>query len=123
MASQQEAINFIKSNFVTETYNDGLKLIFDLDEGRSQLVFVFVDEFKVQYLSPFASIDDVTPKQALEANSEFSVGMQIVDNHLYVVKHVAPLADLDASEIAEGFELVANIADQLEKKLVGGDKL
>jgi hypothetical protein len=122
MATQQEAINFIKSNYDTEPLESGgLKLVFDLGGGRSQLAFVEVNESNVQYSSPFASVDDVTAKQALEANSEYSVGMQIVGS-VYVVKHVAPLGDLDASEINEGFELVANIADLLEKQLVGGDR-
>jgi hypothetical protein len=121
MATQQEAISFIKSNFKTEPLDGGgMKLIFDLGGGRSQLSFVEVSESNVQFSSPFASLDDVTAKQALEANSEFSLGMQIMGN-FYVVKHVAPLADLDASEINEAFELVANIADMLEKRLVGGD--
>lgn len=122
MATQQEAINFIKSNFDTELMESGgLKLVFDLGGGRSQLAFVEVNESNVQYSSPFASVDDVTAKQALEANSEYSVGMQLYGS-VYVVKHVTPLADLDASEITEGFELVANIADLLEKQLIGGDK-
>lgn len=122
MATQQEAINFIKSNFDTELLESGgLKLVFDLGGGRSQLAFVEVNESNVQYSSPFASVDDVTAKQALEANSEYSVGMQL-HGSVYVVKHVTPLADLDASEITEGFELVANIADLLEKQLIGGDK-
>jgi hypothetical protein len=123
MATQQEAINFIKSNFITEQLQNGsLKLEFDLGGGRSQLSFVEVNELNIQFLSPFASVDDVTAKQALEANSEFSLGMQIVGGY-YMVKHYAPLPDLDASEITEGFELVANIADILEKQLVGGDNL
>jgi hypothetical protein len=123
MATQHEAINFIKSNFKTEPFEGGgMKLVFDLGGGRTQLTFVEVSESNVQYSSPFASVDDVTAKQALEANSKFSLGMQIMGSY-YVVKHVAPLADLDASEIGEGFELVANIADILEKQLVGGDNL
>ncbi len=122
MATQQEAINYIKPNFNTEPLEDGgLKLTFDLGEGRSQLAFVNVNESNVLYGSPFASVNDVTAKQALEANAQFSLGMQMVGD-VYVVKHVAPLADLDASEISDGFFLVANIADLLEKELVGGDR-
>jgi hypothetical protein len=123
MATQSEVLNFIKSNYETEVLSGGdLKLVFDLGGGRSQLAFVDVNESNAQFSSPFATLDDVTAKQALEANSEYSVGMQMVGNW-YVIKHVVPLADLDASEVSEAFELVANIADMLEKKLVGGDKL
>ena len=123
MATQSEVLNFIKSNYETEVLSGGdLKLVFDLGGGRSQLAFVDVNESNAQFSSPFATLDDVTAKQALEANSEYSVGMQMVGNW-YVIKHVVPLADLDASEVSEAFELVTNIADMLEKKLVGGDKL
>lgn len=121
MASQQEAIKFIKSNYNTEELGEGtLKLVFDLGDGRSQLVIATVNESNVQFSSPFAKVDDVTAKIALEANSEFSLGMQIIGD-FYMVKHVAPLADLDASEINDAFEMIANIADELEKKLLGGD--
>jgi hypothetical protein len=122
MATQQEVRNFIKSNYnVDELDNGSFKTVFDLGGGRSQLVFLTVNEYNVQYQSPFASVDDVSAKQALEANSEFNLGIQLQGNY-YMVVHMAPLADLDASEIGEGFEYVTNVADVLEKKLVGGDK-
>ena len=123
MATQNEVLNFIKSNYEAEVLSGGdLKLVFDLGGGRSQLAFVDVTESNAQFSSPFATVDDVTPKQALEANAEYSVGMQLIGNW-YVIKHVVPLADLDASEVSAAFDLVANIADMLETKLVGSDKL
>lgn len=123
MATQNEVLNFIKSNYETEVLSGGdLKLVFDLGGGRSQLAFVDVTESNAQFSSPFATVNDVTAKQALEANAEYSVGMQLIGNW-YVIKHVVPLADLDASEVSAAFDLVANIADMLETKLVGGDKL
>ncbi len=122
VATQQEAINFIKSNYRCDDLDGGvLKLVFDLGGGRSQVVFATVNEYNVQYASPFASLDDVTAKQALEANAEFNLGVQIQGNYFMIV-HMAPLADLDASEIGEGFEYVSNVADALESKLVGGNK-
>jgi len=123
MATQIEVIYYIKANYRCEELAAGsLKFIFELDGGRSQLVFADVTETVIQYSSPFASINEVTAKQALDANSDYSLGMQIIGD-LFVIKHVAFLADLDESEIRGGFQLVANIADALENKLVGGDKL
>ena len=122
MATQLEVRNFIKSNYEVEVMDGGdFKLVFELDGGRSQLVFVDVTESNAQFSSPFASVDDISAKQALEANAGFSLGMQIISNY-YVVKHVVPLADLDASEVTAAFDLVANIADMLEKSVVGGDR-
>jgi hypothetical protein len=122
MASKHEATNFIKSTYRCEEISGGtLKFVFELDGGRSQLVFADVNDSNIQYLSPFASVNDVTAKQALEANADYSVGMQIVGDQ-YMIKHLAFLADLDESEIDGGFRLVANVADKLEQKLVGSDK-
>jgi hypothetical protein len=122
MASKQEAINFIKSTYRCEEISGGtLKFVFELDGGRSQLVFADVNDSNIQYLSPFATVNDVTAKQALEANADYSVGMQIVGDQ-YMIKHLAFLADLDESEIDGGFRVVANVADELEQKLIGGDK-
>ena len=70
MATQSEVLNFIKSNYETEVLSGGdLKLVFDLGGGGSQLAFVDVTESNAQFSSPFATLDDVTAKQALEANS------------------------------------------------------
>lgn len=121
MASQQEAIDFIKSNYAFNELQGGmLNFVFDLEAGRSQMVFVLVDDTKIEYFSPFGDVSDVTAKQALDAISSYSFGMQIIDDE-FVVKHVVFLENLDASEIKDGFHIVASIADELEKKLVGGD--
>ena len=99
MATQQEVRNFIKSKYRCEEITGGtLKFIFDLDAGRSQLVFADINDSNIQCLSPFATVNDVTAKQALEANSNYSVGMQLVGER-YMIKHLAFLADLDESEI------------------------
>ena len=66
-------------------------------------------------------MDDVTPKQALLANSEYILGMQTLGD-TYCVKYAALIADLDESEVVTGIEYAAGIADQLERELVGGDK-
>lgn len=121
LATQNEVIDFIKSNFKHEQDGMTFKLIYDLGDGRSQVVFAFVNEHNIQFSSPFGSVNDVTPKQALDANAVFSCGMQLVGD-TYFVRNVAPIENLDASEVTDGFELVAAIADDLENQLVGGDK-
>ena len=72
--------------------------------------------------SPFARLDDVTPKQALEANASWQVGMQLECDY-YVIKNVLPIADMGASEVKAAFSMVAEPADELEKLLTGGDRL
>jgi hypothetical protein len=123
MATQAEVKKYIEDNYQCEVFDDGsYKLIFTGDDGRSQLLFVLLNEGNIQMSSPFASAEDVTPKQALVANAKYSMGMQLIGDH-YVIKHFVPIEDVDASEIKEGFSLVCAIADQLEESLVGTDKL
>jgi hypothetical protein len=122
VATQAEVKQFIESNFDHEVLGSGLyKMIFNGDDGRSQLVFAAVNESNIQIHSPFATVEDVTPKQALTANADYSMGIQLMGEY-YVVKHFVGIDDVDASEIKEGLSLVCLIADELEQKLIGGDK-
>ena len=119
MAIVAEAKQFIESNYDFKILEDqSYRIIFNGDDGRTQLVFVDVNDTNIQVSSPFASVEDVTPKQALTANAKFSLGMQLMGDY-YIVKYFMLLA----SEILDGFRLTAAIADDLEKELVGADKL
>jgi hypothetical protein len=122
MATIAEIKKFLENTYNYEVLESGTyKIIMDGDGGRSQLVFVEVNDTWLNVLSPFAEMDDVTPKQALLANSEYILGMQTLGD-TYCVKYVALIADLDESEVVTGIEYAAGIADQLERELVGGDK-
>jgi hypothetical protein len=121
MATQKEVISYIKKNLHADEISDSqFKLVYDMGNSRSQIVFVIVGEYGMTILSPFAKTEDVTPKQALNASQDFGLGIGL-DGETYVVKTIVPLADLDESEIHTGFDLVTGIADELEQALVGGD--
>jgi hypothetical protein len=123
MATAAEAKQFIESNYDFRILeNETYKLLFQTDDERTQLLYVDVTETNLQVASPFASMEDVTPKQALAANAKYSLGVQTL-GELYVVKYFMLLANLDTNEILDGFILTAAIADQLEKELVGSDNL
>jgi hypothetical protein len=122
MATESEIKKFIEKNYNFEVLDSGAyKIVMDGDDGRSQLVFVEVGDTWFNAFSPFADMDDVTPKQALLANAEYILGMQILGN-MYCVKYAVLIADLDESEVVFGIQYTVGIADQLEKELVGGDK-
>jgi hypothetical protein len=122
VATIAEIKKFLENTYNHEVLESGTyKIIMDGDGGRSQLVFVEVNDTWLNVLSPFAEMDDVTPKQALLANSEYILGMQTLGD-TYCVKYVVLIADLDESEVVTGIEYAAGIADQLERELVGGDK-
>ena len=124
MATMQEVKDFIKSNMKVEMLDSGgMQTLFTFDDGRSQVIFFyFVEEMgRMLISSPFASLSDVSPKQALEAaaGSTF-MGVRLIGEYL-AVHHAVPVADLDPSEVSSGVAMVAAAADILEEKLVGSD--
>ena len=123
MATQAEAINYIKSNFKCEAVTDDVyKVLVEYENNRSQLVFVGIFEHVITLNSPFASEDDLTPKQALNAVSDGLFGLKVIGG-LYGLSNLLFVEDLDASEINKGIFFIAKAADELENSLVGGDRL
>lgn len=123
MATQAEAINYIKSNFKCEAVTDDLfKILVEYEENRSQLVFVGVHEHAIVLNSPFASDKDLTAAQALNAVTDGLFGLKNIGG-LYSLANLVFMEDLDASEINKGILFLARSADDLEKSLVGGDRL
>jgi hypothetical protein len=123
MATQAEVKNYITKNMSAELVDGDLyKIVYDLGNDRSQLVYAAVRETVMNVSSPFAKTEDVTPKQAIKAVEDFTFGIGTLGDW-YVVRHVVPLADLDESEIIVGLEIVAGVADELEEELIGGDAL
>lgn len=122
MASQKEVVAFILKNFPSEEISENLiKVVISWNDGRSQLVFAHVMDDVMSVASPFADQSDISATQAINANeSIFGVGMA---GDWFALKHVVPLGDLDASEMDVAFKALAEIADELEKKLGLGDKL
>jgi hypothetical protein len=123
MATQAEVKSYITKNMSAELIDGDLyKVVYDLGNDRSQLVYAAVMEKVMSVSSPFAKTEDVTPKQAIKAVEDYTFGIGTLGDW-YVVRHVVPLADLDESEIIVGLEIVAGVADELEEELIGGDAL
>ena len=124
MASPNEVFSFITSNYPSEKISDSMiKVVVGWNDGRSQLVFAHIqpDAAAMEVASPFSTRDAMTAEQAINANeSMFGLG---VLGEWYALKHVVPIADLDASEMDVAFKLLAEVADELEKKLGLGDNL
>jgi hypothetical protein len=102
-------------------------LLFDLDDGRSQAVYLWrrqlmkgAEEWLV-IESPFAELGDVdVDKALLEAGNMVCGGVVIVGRFL-TYRHAVPLANLDTNEFRRPLQLVTLAADQLESRLAGGD--
>ena len=122
MATKQQAIDFMNSKYKTEVLGDGnlFKLIFNVDDGRSQIVYAEFNEHFICFSSPFASTEDMTGKQALAAAEDWLCGIRVIGD-FYYVRNVAPLENLDESELADNMMRVAVAADKIEEKYMGVD--
>jgi hypothetical protein len=121
MATKQEAVSFLKNKLnAEETSQDFFKMLVEYGDNRSQVVFAVVSEEIIAFKSPFASVDDLSAKQALSAASEGVFGLSEIAG-LYCLSHVAFVEDLDASEVYKSVGVLASIADGLEQQMVGGD--
>jgi hypothetical protein len=119
MATMNEVISHIKSNYSTEDLgNGGLKMEFNIDRTRTQLIFVHSDDEMLIVGSPFAR--NISSDLAFQAAENSIFGIRKFDD-LYVLHHVIPIGDIDASEIQFGLMTLAIQADELEAKF-GGDQ-
>jgi hypothetical protein len=98
-------------------------------DGRTQVVTVRhipgsePEEGWVAMESPVAKVDDVELERALARSEDLLVGGLSQRMGFVTVRHVAPLATLDAADLARPMVAVARAADDLEETLLGRDDL
>lgn len=121
MASTAEVTNFLRNNFRLEELSAGVfKILVDLDNNRSQLVFASVGDGLMIFSSPFASNEDITAKQAVAAVQGKMFGLQDFAG-FFCLAHSVFTEDLDASEILNAVGVLSYDADELESRIIGGD--
>jgi len=128
MASWRDFTAFVKSSYEVAQEQPGmLELIFDLDGGRSQAVFLWRRQLmkgSEEWLvieSPFAEVGTVDFGAALEEAGKLICGGVVVVGRFLTYRHAVPLANLDTNEFKRPLQLVTLAADRLERTLVGGD--
>lgn len=130
MATWQEVENYLTSNYELDVVEpEVLKLVFGVGDGRSQMVFVMgmslddPDLAHVSFISPFARTEQLSPQQLVNTMADnTALGITSIGGW-YALKHVAPLANLDANEIEWPLTFVTGGADMLERQLGLGDDL
>jgi len=128
MANWSSLVNYVTSNYkVSDQQPEMLKLVFDTGDLRSQVVFLWRQvlgegEEWVQIESPVAELGLVDLPRALTAIGGMVCGaLAVVGGHV-VVRHSAPLENLNINEFERPLLLVTTTADRLERDLVGGDQ-
>lgn len=125
MATWFELTQFVQQNAQTERMDTGmLKALLNYEDGRSQLAFVlpavpFADVSIVTFMSPIGAKSAIPAAALMEEFTPF--GFRAFGD-LYMVSHSVVLDTLDAPEAAFALHAVAAVADELEKKYVGGDQ-
>ncbi len=127
MATWADVHRFVHNAYKAEDLNDSLiRLLFNTANLRKQIVFLehAVNDSGSEWLkvtSPIGTTAQVDPTQAATLVSEMLVGgISMGGDYVYVTNSM-PMANLDANEIIEPMERVLNIADYLEKEIVGAD--
>jgi hypothetical protein len=131
MATWMELVDLVRSSYeIDDESPDMIKMVFSTGEAgdlRSQLVFLWRQtlmegtEEWVQIESPFAQVGSVDLRQALQEVGRIVCGGAAIQDDLVVIRHSVPLTNLDLNEFERPLHLVTTTADDLEKKLVGGD--
>lgn len=124
MASWTEIKGYVFSNYkVSSDEGNLMSLLFDMGEGRSQLVFIGyldLDEPLIRFSSPIGKVSQITAERVIEAASSTPFGVERVGD-VYALRHVQLAATVDGSEIDMPIQLVTGFADHLEKTLGLGD--
>jgi len=116
MATQNDVFSYIQKNYRHEvTGAMTLKIEVPTDGLRSQMVYAAVTEHELQVTSPFAWQSRVSAEKVFETiDSMFGV---VAINGAWALKHNVFIADIDESEIAKAFAVLAVHSDDLEKSL------
>jgi hypothetical protein len=122
MATAAEAKEFIKNNYsVTELPNGFLQTEIEYSSMRSQIVYFSATDRHGMFVSPFAKSIDITAEQVFNYSEVSPWGVKLLGAD-YCVVHLAPLENLDVNEIEDGFQLVALVADTIEKAISNQDR-
>ena len=128
MATWREVENYLSSNYQIEKIDHNVVSInFGLNDGRSQLTFIsghLLDDAEdafVSFSSPFARVDQISPQQLANCMADTQTGSFARFGDWYVLRHNAPLGNLDANEIEWPLKWVTVMADLTERSLGLGD--
>ena len=126
MATFEALRRYIKDNYVVDKDQPGLiKLVFNVGDRRSQMVFVsrmsLGEQEWAEISTPVCTHTQIDPRDALVRNGKMVVGGLAIEGDHVMFRHSLPLADLDIDECEVPLHLVANYGDKLERELTGTD--
>lgn len=127
MATKEALLKYLRSNKWVDLDLLGdedtfiLKTQWSFPNGRSQVVWVQLNDTYFQLMSPFAKEDDISADRALNMNSTL-LGVSKCLGH-YCLVSVGVNSSFTTAEFELMEQLIATNADDIEKNSGGGDLL
>ena len=123
----EDARAFMLNRYQIQEDNDSyLTLIFGWDNDRSQMVVVSCTASKsgvpwIEMKSPVGVIPTAALPGALDSLGDAVCGGLVKAGDRYWVRHSMPIGDASPDEFEFPLQNVAYSADQLERRILGGD--
>jgi hypothetical protein len=125
MADWSTLRGFVMANYkVEKDLGDDIRLLFDVGEGRSQLVIVskIADTGWAEVSTAVCREDHLDARDALRRNNKMKIGgLAMLEDGTIIFRHAFPLENLDANEFQEPLHTAAMFGDSLERELAGAD--
>jgi hypothetical protein len=119
--------SFLKQNYAN-VKDEGNQVIFTVswNDGRSQVVFadMHVDSAGAEWVSLESPVGVISPSYlnaALEFINGYFCGGLVKIGDTHYVRHAAPVADISERELLAPLKQISTVADETEKRFVGGD--
>jgi hypothetical protein len=129
MASWADLRQYIQANYkISEDQDTMLHMVFNSRDGRSQIVTVSYarlnnEEDWVKVDSPIGKFDEVNLSEAVRRAGGLTCGAISSIGDWVTLRDSFPLENLDINEFEAPLGLITGTADELERDLVGGDRV
>ena len=122
----EEVKNYLVQKFKATESDKGLKVVFDIDAQRSQLVVVqplqVKDTLYANVLSRIGAIPTNRLPEALDFMARMIYGSLVYSDGIYFFKITLDMNYTPLGELSNLVMFAAKVTDDLEKEFVGGDK-
>jgi hypothetical protein len=117
----------IKSNYrVAEDGSDAIKLVFAVNETRTQAVWIskIGDTGWAEISTAVCREGEITAREALVRNAALIVGgLALHASGVVILRQAFPLANLDLDGLQAPLLMAVDLGDRLERELSGGGDL
>jgi hypothetical protein len=127
MATWKQIKDFIRNNYkLQEDEGDFFQMTFDIDDNRSQLIFIQKMKSQngaiwLQMSSPIGLIEDDEINDALEMLNEKICGGMVKIGEKHFIRECLPIDDLSPEQFVAIMEIVLGVADEMEERFIGSD--